>query len=100
MTSETALKAKHIDEYIFQKTWSWWNIGAIFGLLGGMSAILIAVVLTLAMWLFKRDAVHISLQTVTNVLFYSAFPLLFFGAYCLDKIDEIVKKKSRQHFEK
>ena len=99
MTSETALKTKHIDEDIFQKTWSWWNIGAIFGLLGGMLAILIAVVLTLAMWLFKRDAVHISLQTVTNVLFYSAFPLLFFGAYCLDKIDEIVKKKSPQNIE-
>lgn len=99
MTSETALKTKHIDEDIFQKTWSWWNIGAIFGLLGGMLAILIAVVLTIAMWLFKKDAVHISLQTATNVLFYSAFPLLFFGAYCLDKIDEIVKKKSRQNFE-
>ncbi len=99
MTSERALKAKHIDEDIFRKSWSWWNIGATFGLLGGMSAILIAIILTIVMWLFKQDAVHISLQTVTNVLFYSAFPLLFFGAYCLDKIDEIVKKKSRQNIE-
>ncbi len=97
MTSENLLQIEHIDEDAFQKSWSWWNVGAALGLLGGMFAILIGFILTLIMWLFRQDAVHISLQTVTNVLFYSSFPLLFFGAYCLDKIDELVKKNTRNN---
>ncbi len=92
MTSENLLQIEHID---VPKSWSWWNVGAACGLLGGLSAIFIGFVLTLIMWLFKQDSAHISLQTVTNVLFYSSFPMLFFGGYCLDKIDELVKKNNR-----
>ncbi|MBX7171855.1 MAG: hypothetical protein K1X72_12915 [Pyrinomonadaceae bacterium] len=88
-------KIQHLDIDILQRKWSWWNVGAIFGLAAGMGTIFIGILLTLMMWLFKLDSIRISLQTVTNVLFYSAFPLLFFGAYCLDKIPQ----KPPQNFE-
>lgn len=88
MTSENLLQIEHIDEDVLQKNWSWWNFGAAFGLLGGMFTILIGFVLTLIIWLLKDN----SLQTLTNSLFYLAFPLLLLGATSLDKIDEKNKK--------
>ena len=101
MTSETIItRAKHVDEDAYEKNWSWRNVGAIAGLAGGFLAILLGFILSIIIWAFKSELSHTHLQMISNGLFYSAFPLMFFGAYCLDKIDEINKEKSRQNLKK
>jgi hypothetical protein len=97
ITNKIEISGKHIDEDFFQKSWSLWHFGATFGFFGGIVAILTGLVMTFAIWISQHNSWHISFQKLTNTLFYCSFPMLFIGAYCLDKIDEAIKQKSRQN---
>lgn len=92
MTIESTLKIENINKNTWQKNWTAWHYGAIFSFLGGNGAIIIGAILSVEVWLFKTEIWQIPLQTVINGLFYSALPLMYVGAYCLDKIDENKKK--------
>lgn len=92
MTIESTAKIEQINESNARADWTFWHFGAILSFFGGIGAIFIGSLLTVEDWLFRADFWNIPLQTVINGLFYSAFPLLFLGAYCLDKIDEKNKK--------
>lgn len=94
MTSENLINIKHYDEGNHQSGWSWWKIGAVVGFACGVVAILTGIALTFVIWLSEADVINSSLQTLTNDLFYAVFPLFFFGAYCLDKIEDSLQKKA------
>lgn len=58
---------------------------------------MIGSILMVEVWLFKTEIWHIPKQSVINGLYNSALPLMFLGAYCLDKIDENKKKYSNEN---
>ncbi|MEK7724648.1 MAG: hypothetical protein AAB336_09895 [Acidobacteriota bacterium] len=88
MTSENTIKVQHLNKHTLSLKNSGWQIGAMLGLFGGLGAIFVGAILTFVVYLTQDHA----LQTTINFLFYLVFPLFFFGAYCLDKADEIIKK--------
>jgi hypothetical protein len=90
MTSENSLKIQQIDKNILSSK-SGWQVAAAFGLFGGLVAILVGAILTVVIYLTQDQA----LQKTINILFYLVFPLFFFGAYCLDKADEAIKKHNK-----
>ena len=97
MTIEATVNIEQMGEHISSRNWNFLNLGAIFSFFGGISAIMIGSILTVEVWLFRTEIWHISIQSVINGFFYSALPLMFLGAYCLDKIDENKKKYSNEN---
>ena len=67
---------------------TWKSRGAVLGLLGGLAAPIVGSVLTAVSW-FADPAWHgFSLHVAATILFVTTFPLLLFGAHCLDLLDK------------
>ena len=74
-------------------SWNWKSRGALVGLCGGLVAPLLALALTVISW-FRDPVWHgFPLHTAATTLFVVAFPLLIFGAHCLDLLDKDKKLK-------
>lgn len=68
-------------------SWNWKSCGAVFGLCSGLIFPILALILTVISW-FSDPAWHgFFLHTAATSLFVVAFPLLIFGAHCLDLLD-------------
>lgn len=66
----------------------WKVIGSLFGVGGGLMAPIIASVLNVISW-FANPAWHgLSLHVAATALFVMTFPLLLFGAHCLDLLEK------------
>lgn len=67
---------------------NWKSRGAVIGICGGLIAPIFAAVLTLISW-FTDPVWHgFSVHVAATALFVVAFPLLIFGAHCLDLLDK------------
>ena len=98
MTNAVYFKIRFTEQNQHQKaSRSGSMIGAIIGFAFGTAAILTGLILSAISSLLQIGTQTDSLQSLTTVLFLSAFPSLFIGAHCLDKIDEFRKKKSREN---
>jgi hypothetical protein len=98
MTGESAINSEQIVEKTAVKKPDWWYLSAVIFMFSGMSAIIMGLIFTILMWLIHQDTVQFSLQNITNFLFYLSLPMLFFGACCLDKIEEKKKLMSQNRF--
>jgi hypothetical protein len=66
----------------------WKIIGSLFGVFGGLLSPVIGAVITVISW-FADPAWHgLSLHIVATSLFVITFPLLLFGAHCMDLLDK------------
>jgi len=75
--------------------WTWQSGGAACGLCFGLIALLIGSVLT-AITLFTGPGWHgFALQRDGLVLLFLTFPLLAFGAHCLDLLDQQDQKTKK-----
>src|SRR5689334_19110817 len=90
---------RSLIEQISIRGWTWQSGGAACGLCFGLFALLIGSVLT-AITLFTGPGWHgFALQRDGLVLLFLTFPLLAFGAHCLDLLDqqEQETKKTRSN---
>ena len=94
----------HIDADQFREHWTIWHVGAIFGLLGGFVAGATGLILCAATYFAGSSVSEVSIITdadsISTCLTISMIPLLMTGAYCLDKIDDSVKKRESVFKEK
>jgi hypothetical protein len=99
MTNQTSVENNAVHPVIkveVPSRISFWYVGAGIGLAAGIIAILIGILLTIAAWLLHIEHIQVSFDSLINILFYSALPSLFFGAYCLDKLDDQNAKAKKQ----
>jgi hypothetical protein len=91
MSSQISLQKltlRSLIEQISVRGWTWQGGGAACGLCFGLLALLIGSVLTAITW-FTGPAWHgFALQRDGTVLLFLTFPLLAFGAHCLDLLDQ------------
>ena len=84
LTNETAVTKTIIHE-LRLRGFNWRTFGAVFGLCGGFAAALLGCVLTVITWLSTWHV--LGLQRTGTGLFVVTFPLLIFGAHCMDLLD-------------
>ncbi len=65
---------------------TWAGVGAVFGLAGGILAVLLGSLLTAAAWLPGMEP-HSLLHALATALLVATIPLLALGACCLDKLE-------------
>jgi len=86
---------RSLIQQIFVHGWTWQSGGAACGLCFGLIALLIGSVLT-AITLFTGPGWHgFALQRDGLVLLFLTFPLLAFGAHCLDLLDQQEQKTKK-----
>lgn|SRR5262245_2816922 len=66
----------------------WPICGAGIGLIGGVVAPLLGVLLTLASWLGGHIGSSPLLHKLGTICFFLTVPLFIFGAYCLDVLEK------------
>ena len=69
-------------------------LGAVAGLVGGISSALFGAGFTAASWLAANQGARQWLSTVGTTLFFLTIPLLIFGGYCMDWME---KGKPQHH---
>jgi hypothetical protein len=98
MSSQISLQKLTLRSLIAQisvRGWTWQGGGAACGLCFGLLALLIGSVLTAITW-FTGPAWHgFALQRDGTVLLFLTFPLLAFGAHCLDLLDQQEQKTKK-----
>lgn len=78
---------------ILTRRWTWKTGGALFGLGAGILSPLLGEALTILAW-FSGSSWHgLPIHALGTALFVFTFPLLAFGAHCLDLIDRENKKR-------
>ena len=75
--------------------WTWKGVGALVGLGGGLVSLLVGSVFTVVGWL-TGPIWHGLVQRISTGLFLVTLPLLFFGAHCLDLIDQEESELNRK----
>lgn len=86
--------------------WTWKNLVAVFGLIGGLVAPILGSLMTILSWFSTRLWHGLSFRTAGTSFFVLAIPLLLLGAHCLDLLDkekrrvQMPKHYSRVHSEK
>jgi hypothetical protein len=73
-------------------SWNCWTWGALFGIGGGIAAVVVGSVLTAVAWL-EGDGSRAG--TAGTILLCAVIPLLIVGALCLDA-EERRKKRARK----
>jgi hypothetical protein len=75
--------------YNLPKTASHWKItGSLFGVFGGLMSPIIGSVVTIVSWVADPAWHGLSLHIAGTSLFVITFPLLAFGAHCLDLLEK------------
>jgi hypothetical protein len=72
---------------LLTRGWNWKTVGALFGLGGGILSPLLGGAVTLFEWLSASTWHGVRTHRLGVALFVLTFPLLVFGAHCLDLID-------------
>lgn len=94
---ENSKVRQRVDRQPFQITLTWWNLSAAAGLAGGILAGFVGLTLTAIAWFSGVDATYSNLG-LTGIWFtVASFPLMTFGACCLDKIETITKAQRIQY---
>lgn len=77
---------EEIQRLIETNPWAWQSIGALSGLVGG---VLCPVLGTLLIGVTRFSTEHlVSFLNVLSIIFFALmFPLLIFGAHCLDLLE-------------
>jgi hypothetical protein len=93
MTSDTSLLTMELtpDQVMKQirvHGWSWTTAGAVFGLCFGFLSPLAGLLLTAIEWFTHSHWHGYFIHNFGTVLFFLTFPLLIFGAHCLDLLDQ------------
>lgn len=96
MTSGTPLRNPDLTTSIISELrfhgWCWKSCGAMVGLVGGIIAPLIGLLIPGIVWFTGPDWHGLHMRSVGTVLLLLAFPLLIFGAHCLDLMDQEIEK--------
>jgi hypothetical protein len=98
MSSQISLQKltlRTLIEQIGVRGWTWQSGGAACGLCFGLIAILIGLVFTAIAWLTGPAWHGFALQRDGTVLLFLTFPLLAFGAHCLDLLDQKEEKTKK-----
>jgi len=98
MSSQISLQKltlRSLIEQISVRGWTWHGGGAACGLCFGLIALLIGLGLTAITWFTGPNWHGFALQRDGTVLLLLTFPLLAFGAHCLDLLDEHAQKTKR-----
>lgn len=75
--------------------WRWPASGAVFGLAGGVIAVIFGSVLLAIAWTTGDASSGLSLHGIGSILLLSTMPLLIFGACCLDVLEKRTQKSER-----
>jgi len=86
---------RSLIEQISVRGWTWQSGGAACGLCFGLIALLIGLVLTAIAWFTGPSWHGFALQRDGTVLLFLTFPLLAFGAHCLDLLDQQEQKTKK-----
>ncbi|HEX8564898.1 MAG TPA: hypothetical protein VF648_04460 [Pyrinomonadaceae bacterium] len=78
---------KHLDDDVFQSTWTLWRMRAILCFAGGFVSLVLGILLIVITW-FTTSAIS---GVIARVAIIEALPLMIFGAHCLDKLDFMEK---------
>ena len=76
-------------------SWDRCSVGAVLGLAGGIAFGFVGALLTASAWFEGTAGVGAYLRAAGTVLFVLMFPMLIFGAHCLD-LTERRKKAERE----
>jgi hypothetical protein len=98
MSSQISLQKltlRTLIEQIGVRGWTWQSGGAACGLCFGLIAILIGLVFTAIAWFTGPGWHGFALQRDGTVLLFLTFPLLAFGAHCLDLLDQKEEKTKK-----
>jgi hypothetical protein len=98
MSSQISLQKltlRSLIEQIGVRGWTWQSGGAACGLCFGLIAILIGLVFTAIAWFTGPGWHGFALQRDGVVLIFLTFPLLAFGAHCLDLLDQQEQKTKK-----
>jgi len=91
---------RHIDVDEFSAHWIIWQTGAIFGFVGGFLAGVSGLILCATTYFVVASITEVNIITNINIigtcLTISTLPLLTLGAHCLDKIDDLARKKENR----
>jgi hypothetical protein len=67
-----------------KRDWTWQRLGALFGLVSGIIAIIFGSIFTAISWFAESEATGSFLRRYATIIFLLAIPLLILGAHCLD----------------
>ena len=93
--SPQKLTKRSLIEQMSVRGWTWQSGGAACGLCFGLFALLIGSVLTAITWFTGPGWHGFALQRDGTVLLLLTFPLLAFGAHCLDLLDQQEQKAKK-----
>jgi len=93
--SPQKLTKRSLIEQMSVRGWTWQSGGAACGLCFGLFALLIGSVLTAITWFTGPGWHGFALQRDGMVLLFLTFPLLAFGAHCLDLLDQQEQKTKK-----
>ena len=101
MTSGTPLQNADLPTSIISELrfhgWCWKSCGAMVGLVGGIILPLIGLLMPGLAWFIDPDWHGLHMQRLSMLLLLLAFPLLIFGAHCLDLMDQEIEKRPEPH---
>jgi len=93
--SPQKLTKRSLIEQMSVRGWTWQSGGAACGLCFGLFALLIGSVLTAITWFTGPGWHGFALQRDGMALLFLTFPLLAFGAHCLDLLDQQEQKTKK-----
>ena len=79
---------QHVGARAKERLWSWWIIGGICGLAGGIVCSLLGAILTAGSWLISAGNSYLYIHQAGTALLLLTMPLLMLGAHCLDLQEE------------
>ena len=83
---------EEMDSLIRNNPWTWQSIGAVTGLIGGVSSPALGTLLIAVASFIRSGPTFLTLNVLSIVSFVLTIPLLAFGAHCLDLLE---RKSSR-----